>query len=133
LRRDLRLQGLSSDHHAALVLARRIERGEVDVAGVRERFDADLAPHFAIEEEVLLPALREVGEATLAERTSHDHDTLRAHLAAAEAGALAGLASFGRVLAEHVRFEEQEVFPACESRLAPAILAEVARRAPKQR
>src|SRR5690606_13719040 len=65
MKRDERLRDLSDDHHSALVLARRarnagayahsVKQGEVWGA-VASAFAQDLAPHFAIEEQLLLPA-----------------------------------------------------------------------------
>jgi hemerythrin-like domain-containing protein len=118
MKRDARLQGLSSEHHQGLVLARRAANGELDAAAVRRRFDAELAPHFQVEEEALLPALEEVGEAALAARTRREHAELRGHLAAGERGETGRLAEFGALLERHIRFEERELFPAAEARLA---------------
>ncbi len=140
MKRDLRLQGLTSDHHHALVLARRLQEaaasGALDVelsAEVRRRYDDDLGPHFAIEEEELLPALAMAGRTDLVERTLREHGALRDHLAAAESGARSRLAEFGTLLEAHVRFEERDLFTACEDLVGPEVLARVARRAPKAR
>jgi len=138
MKRDPRLHGLSSEHHHALVLSR--ELGEYIRAGrlteaaerLRERFASELDPHFHVEEELLLPALREAGEAALAQRADDDHAFLRQQVSAAAAGRFDGLAAFAARLVEHVRFEERELFPTCETRLADSVLDEVARRAPKR-
>ncbi len=137
MRRDVRLRGLSSEHHHALVLARallrRVETGTVDTGLVRElraKFDGSLEPHFRVEEELLLPVLRGLGHAALVHRIERDHADLRSCLAAAERGELAEVAAFAERLAEHVRFEERELFPRCEEELPDAVLDEVARRAP---
>jgi iron-sulfur cluster repair protein YtfE (RIC family) len=116
VKRDPRLHGLSSDHHHALVLARRVAAGSVTADELRARFAEELEPHFVIEERVLLPALREVGAEELADRTLADHAAIRAAVAS---GALAEVAD--RVTA-HVRFEERELFPACEERLPASAL-----------
>ena len=139
MKRDPRLHGLSSDHHDALVLARRLERaaaaGEVNhalVADLRGRFEAGLAPHFAVEEATLLPALRRAGLDALAARTEGEHAALRAHLEGAERGDLAAVGAFAALLAGHVHFEERELFPACEAHLDPGALDEVERLAPRK-
>lgn len=138
MKRDLRLHGLSNEHHHALRLAKRLSdasRGgradEASVRAVRDRFDAELAPHFAAEEEVLLPALMAVGEEGAARRTLEEHAALRAHLAAAEAGERSRLADFAALLGEHVRFEERELFDLCERRLPSEVLDRLAARSPK--
>lgn len=139
MRRDRRLSGLSSEHHQALVLARRLAllaaggaaRAE-DARAVAERFAREIEPHFRVEEEVLLPALRRAGARSLVETVECDHCFLRDQAAAAAAGRRDGLADFAARLTAHVRFEERELFPACEARLPSAVLDEVWRRAPKR-
>jgi hemerythrin-like domain-containing protein len=134
VKRDRRLRGLSSEHHHALTLARTIatllrEERQVDAArDLVRRFDEELEPHFRIEEEVLLPALRRKGEVALVERTEEDHGFLRAVASSARQRQLDGLAAFAQRLTDHVRFEERELFPRCEERLESAVLDEVARR-----
>ena len=96
-------------------------------------FDSEMEPHFRVEEEVLLPALLVVGEVELVARTEQDHAWLRAQLAAARAGDGAAARAFGERLEAHVRFEERELFPACEALLPSQVLDEVGRRAPKNR
>jgi hemerythrin-like domain-containing protein len=138
MKRDVRLHGLTSDHHHALVLARRLReaaaRGGLDLillADVRRRYIEELGPHFALEEEELLPALEQVGRTDLVARTLRDHEALRNHLAAAESGDLSRLSEFGALLEAHVRFEERDLFTACEALVGPEVLTRVALRAPK--
>jgi hemerythrin-like domain-containing protein len=137
VKRDPRLHGLTSEHHAGLVLARRVRRaceeGRGDAAAVRRRFDAELEPHFRVEEDLLLPALAEAGEHLLARRTLEDHAALRAHLAAAEAGDPARLGAFAALLEVHIRFEERELFPAAERALRAEQLERVQALAPHPR
>lgn len=135
MHRHPHLHGLSSDHHDALVLARELERAaehwtRADGEALAARFARELEPHFAIEESVLLPALRALGRSALVERVLADHARLRADIAAAATGDAFALRSFAAKLTEHVRFEERELFPACERELALEVLEEVARRSP---
>ena len=133
MKRDPRLQGLSSDHHQGLVLARRITQERIDAAEVRQRFDAELAPHFRAEEELMLPALEAAGETDLARRTWGDHAAMREHLAAAERGESGRLAAFAALLEEHIRFEERELFPAAETRVPASVLDRIHERKPHAR
>jgi len=140
MKRDPRVRGLSSEHHHALTLARSLERqvragGDLGGAAgeLARRFDAELEPHFRVEEEVLLPALRQAGAVALVERTEADHRALRALAAATRAGRTDGLLSFADQLTDHVRFEERELFPFCEATLDAAVLDAVALRAPPPR
>jgi hemerythrin-like domain-containing protein len=137
MKRDPRLQGLSSDHHQALVLARRIRRrataGTLDAElarGAVRQFQSDVEPHFVVEEEVLLPALAEVGEDGLVQRTIEDHTAMKALMEAVAEGDLDPLTTFADRLVAHVRFEERILFPACEKKLSDSVLEEAARRAP---
>ncbi len=127
MKRDRRLHGLSSEHHEALVLARAMlrnaphwtpERGRE----VQRRFAEELEPHFQVEELVLLPALDATGARELVARTRADHAFLRETLAAVAEGDPGAARAFGACLQDHVRFEERELFPACESALAPEVL-----------
>ena len=79
----------------------------------------------------MLPALALVGRTDLVARTLREHGALRDHLAAAESGARSRLAEFGTLLEAHVRFEERDLFTACEALVGPEVLARVAHRAPK--
>jgi iron-sulfur cluster repair protein YtfE (RIC family) len=141
MRRDPRLHGLSSDHHQGLLLARRHGRACVEgwpaaeaAALLREAFAADLAPHFAAEEEVLLPALAAAGEGALAERALAEHAAMRDLLG--RAGGPDGvepLRAFATALEAHIRFEERELFPAAERSLPIEALDRIGARTPHPR
>ena len=129
MKRDARLWRLSGEHHHALVLARELSRHVAShaadapvVRDLRGPFDRELEPHFRVEETILLPALRALGDHALAARIEADHSALRAHLAAAERGDAGQLGLFAERLVEHVRFEERELFPRCEALLPDAVL-----------
>lgn len=131
MKRANALADLSREHHTALVWALRATRA----AGVDHRaavevmsalvaiFERELEPHFKVEEAGLLPALQAAGEVALVERTLAEHRQLRATMRRIVAGDAAALAVFGKALQAHVRFEERELFPLAEQRLAPARLA----------
>lgn len=139
MRRDPKLRDLSSDHHQGLVLARQIGRafeGGVATAQlveeVQSRYEVELLPHFEIEETFLLPALASAGFNELVQRTLSDHEALRSDLDAARQGHLDRLRMFGERLRTHIRFEEHELFPACEEHLAPEVLEATAARTRRQ-
>ena len=134
MKRDPNLQPLSRDHHHALVLARRASRTAADGSddevasmwlSIAKAFDSDLGPHFEVEERYLLPPLDVAGEEPLTRRTRSEHRTLRA-LLDQEGDAREQLRQFGQLLREHVRFEENELFPKAEQVLSPAELAATA-------
>jgi hemerythrin-like domain-containing protein len=132
--RDPRLRALSSEHHRALVLARRSARAAVsETEGaaaaawkqVEAAFAAELAAHFEVEERVLLPALRDAGEVDLVEKTLADHAAIRACIAD-RGDVRLRLERFAGLLGEHVRFEERTLFEVAQARLAPEVLEELA-------
>lgn len=137
MKRSPQLEPLSDDHHNALVLARRCRHAAESAASeasvaelwheLRRRFAAELEPHFAVEERLLLPALTDAGESALAERTRGEHARLRALVASAPAAERA--AAFGKLLHDHVRFEERTLFPRAEAVLPAPLLEAVGRAA----
>lgn len=136
MQRDVRLRGLSSDHHRALVLVRTI-RTALDAHGdmrclarmIAEEFELKLNPHFLIEEEYLLPHLADTAH-ELFERTLSEHRELRSLAAHLRDGTENACKEFAEGLERHVRFEERELFPACEQIVPQPVLEEVARAVP---
>jgi hemerythrin-like domain-containing protein len=132
MKRHPSLQPLSDDHHAALVLARRLRRLALETAPsdveslageVRETFGAELEPHFRVEEEWLFPALAQRGAPELVERAEEDHVRLRSLVGGAWKPGTAR--EIGVLLEKHVRFEERVLFPKAESLLSEEGLAAV--------
>lgn len=125
MKRDPRLVELSRDHYRALLLAATIRKAAdaAALAALRDTalrtFRADLAPHFVIEEELLLAPLERLGQGTHphVRREYDDHAALRAGTDALARGAELDLAAWGQRLHDHVRFEERVFFPWCEERL----------------
>ena len=132
MKRGPQLRGLSSDHHSGLVLAARARRAsdadertaQAEWQRIVERFHAGLEPHFRIEEQALLPALEAAGEIALVERTLHEHARLRDLVQEPTAK---HLSTFADQLRDHIRFEEQVLFPRAETRLDAEALARIAR------
>jgi hemerythrin-like domain-containing protein len=132
MKRDERLQPLSRDHHQGLVVALRIkkaaEAGDIDqqmVASTREKFQREIEPHFSQEENWLLPALEEVGESDFVARIQREHRELRTLLDDAERDS-EKLEAFGKLLNEHIRFEEREVFERAQDVLSEETLDRLA-------
>jgi hypothetical protein len=85
--------------------------------------------HFRIEEEVLLPGWAFLGtvDPSAAARLADEHLEIRAAaLAVAEWPELDRVRKLGQRLAEHVRFEERELFALIESDLGPTKLERLA-------
>jgi len=135
LKRRPQLQGLSEDHHNALVVAlrcRRVAEGRIDSSpddvwpGVLEFFALQIGPHFEIEERLLMPALTVLGESAMVERLTEEHERLRAFAAMSRITS-AELGAFGALLEEHIRYEERQVFEQTQDRLAKETLDAIAR------
>jgi hypothetical protein len=129
MKRSAALIPLSRDHHVALELALRLKRADGDVgevAGLYQRFlEGRGGAHFATEEAVLPSAI--AGDPDwdrMCERMRDEHQRMRA---AAIAGA-EDARRLGELLADHVRFEERELFVHLERALPEAALAAVGER-----
>jgi hemerythrin-like domain-containing protein len=134
VKRDPRLRGLSSDHHHALRLARRVLEitGDAEEPAItalwrdaRHAYTLELDRHFAVEERTLLPAMRAAGHGDLVDRTLDDHRRMRAMLDAAVPDVDA-LRKFGTLLRDHVRFEEGQLFETAQTALSDEALDTVA-------
>lgn len=126
MQRDARLAVLSREHHHALVMALRIQRelpGSSDAEARKLYTDllqfwaAAIQPHHLVEADAFLERIAHRGDAGLqrAGRLQRDHRELDGLVDAARAAMTAderraALSSFGQVLREHVRWEEQDLF-----------------------
>jgi hemerythrin-like domain-containing protein len=131
MKRHPALAPLSRDHHHALVLAQRLRRaGEQDAADAAAAFLGhwmeDERLHFRLEEEVLLPAYAAYGDPDhpAVVRTLLDHVRIRRDVDRLADGADPELLhELGGRLADHVRLEENELFPLVERTLPEPALA----------
>jgi iron-sulfur cluster repair protein YtfE (RIC family) len=132
MKRHPALAPLSRNHHHALVLARRLRRaGEHDAAGVAQAFLEHWAEeerlHFRLEEEILLPAFAAYADPDhpAVIRTLLDHVRIRSDVDRVAAGAsLELLHELGVRLADHVKLEEDKLFPLVERTMPePALVA----------
>jgi hypothetical protein len=133
MKRDPSLALLSRDHHQALFVAQRLRRARADTAGealegLRDYWDRHGRSHFRAEEEILFPAYAAYADpyAPMIAKLLCDHVAIRHQaqaLFADTAPDLAALHELGRLLTEHVRSEERELFPLIEATLPPRELA----------
>lgn len=132
-KRDPSLIPLSHDHHHALVRVFEIRRAIAagadlapEIARTRDSYEAELRPHFAAEEETLVPALREASALPEPEIAGlvEDHRRLEEMVAALTRGG-GDLGAFADLLERHVRSEERRIFPAYQEHVAPGRRAEV--------
>ncbi|HEY0825593.1 MAG TPA: hemerythrin domain-containing protein [Ramlibacter sp.] len=122
MKRATELMPLSREHHEALVLARRAcEPQRADPAALREqvlrRWGEQFEPHFAAEEQVLLPALDAAGALAEAGAAREDHAHLRALVQGLREGTPGCLGAWGEAMRAHVQWEERHLFPLAEQLL----------------
>lgn len=127
MKRDKNLRNLSSDHHHALTLIRKINHAIRDgdniavlIKQVKEVFVKELSLHFDLEEKSIIPELEKIGQHRLVKRTLDDHLKLRQLVDKLDEPG--NLLKFSKILKEHVKFEEQELFEACQNKLEPEVM-----------
>jgi hypothetical protein len=137
IKRSRQLKPLSSEHHQALLVAFQLKKGLAghgDSAGapkdlpgllsLARRFeDSTFATHIRAEEELLVQHLGPDDT----RRLQGEHRELTRLLVAAREGPSAdvrhALVTFAQLLERHVRWEERELFPACEAEMGEEALA----------
>ena len=139
MKRSRELRPLSSEHHQALLIAFQLKKG---LAGHSESAGApkDLPG--------LLALARRFEDSVFIAHTKAEEELLARHLAASDVKRLKfehaemlrlldtarsarandmrqALSAFANLLERHVRWEEQQVFPGCESELEEDVLARI--------
>ncbi len=128
--RDPSLIPLSRQHQHALALCVQLERalraGAVDLGSwlpeVHQQYANEVQFHFVAEEQVLFPAARRFPElVALVEELCGDHDRLRGYFSLAEQKTMneGQLQAFAKLLSEHIRKEERQLFEALQKRMEP--------------
>jgi hemerythrin-like domain-containing protein len=121
VKRHPALVPLSRDHHHVLVIAQQLRRATTETTG--ELIGVFLAAwesekqHFRLEEELLLPAYAAFGDPAdpIVMRMLQDHMVIRRDAErVANEPSVELLHDLGRRLADHVQFEERELFPLIE-------------------
>ena len=136
MRRTAALQGLSRDHHLALVVAQKLERATVDTAPMaRQAFlsywSSEGRHHLRCEDEVLLPASARHIDARdePVVRVLVEHVELRRRAADLESNTdppLHQIRALGELLRGHVRYEERVLFRLIEQAVPAPELAMLA-------
>jgi hypothetical protein len=132
MKRHPALEPFSRDHNDGLILARRLslaaQEGEESRAATADLFTEswkrEMKDHFD-EEERLLKALASEG---LYARLVREHREIEDHADALEAGDLTPyrLESLARVLHDHIRWEERQLFVEIEASATPEQLENLA-------
>jgi len=134
--RDRNLVLLSRQHHNALALCVRLERGlrarKFDPAPwqreIEQHFDQELRFHFDAEETILFPRVQALSALQpLARELLREHGQLRAYAARARAQELEApeLRSFAELLSGHARKEEAALFEQMQKLMPAEELAQI--------
>jgi iron-sulfur cluster repair protein YtfE (RIC family) len=140
-RRHESLIPLSREHHYGLLVCLRIHRGlenhKADLVWLSERaekvirfFESDLKTHFAVEEEIVFPAMSGIEEAdSVIRELIEEHRDIRRliqRLQLARSPKIAPLLrEFADLLEAHIRKEERVLFPCYERHISPGKAGQV--------
>lgn len=134
MKRHEALQPFSRDHNVGLVLARNLSRADAEDQPGRERLAAEAASywreemedHFAEEERLLAP----LASPESARRLKEEHAAIAETLARVGARAdTAAMRTLGRLLDDHIRWEERQFFVEIEQSATPQQLDDLAKAA----
>ena len=122
------MEGLKTEHKMAMGVIEALEKTRDDAmmkrTGLMATLKHALSKHAFQEENVIYPALREATQNSDAEELAHDHLEIKQYLydldrmPKNDPNWLATLRRLKEVVAEHVREEEDEIFPAFRQRLS---------------
>jgi len=139
LKRIAALRHLSIDHHHGLALARRAKlaarttQNEAELQAIWSELDTHvqviLKPHFDIEETILANALGALNDPQinrLIERLFQEHAEILDLLSTHHPRSVRHLNQAGELLAQHIRFEERELFEIAQKRLDSQVLEAIA-------
>jgi len=137
MKRATELGNLSREHHESLKLAKRCldtlaggDQAAIEALcrEIAEDFGRTWERHFRNEEAGIFSVtkrmegpIRELGEQLVDE-----HRRMREMAERMKAGDCSGLEAFGRLLRDHTRLEERQLFPLIEARFTPEQLARIA-------
>lgn len=129
MKRSTHLKTLSFEHHDGLVMARKIEltfkdtdKPEEMITYIKEIYPGALDHHFLQEEESLLPALRKFKEAEImvfqVQKEHRKFLSLYEAVCKQDEHVFTHIQEFGKLLHDHIRFEERVFFPLAEKLLS---------------
>jgi len=135
MKRHPSLKKLSSDHHHGLVYSKELilakGKARTDAEVIFETFshffNGELRDHFAEEENYLIPYFK---KNPLIERMQTEHKNMKTAFEVLKKGIdlSEGLSALGKMLYDHIRFEEKELFPMIEKTLSASALDEIGKK-----
>ena len=137
LKRHHALQPLSREHFNGLVQARRLVRAADEDPGERRRrvsdflgaWSGEISPHFADEERILAPLVSPEEAARLVKEHTLIRAAVRELAARADDPEPDLMRLLGRILHDHIRWEERSLFPEIEAAASEQQMQRVADRA----
>lgn len=129
VKRDSRLYRLSHDHHTGLVFAWRLKQGVANEASemqmhayIQYFWENDLRRHFHDEENILLPHLSDSDPMKI--KTLQEHKSIRelVHLIGKGQDRTECIQQLSKMVHDHIRFEERQLFPYLEKALSSSQL-----------
>jgi hemerythrin-like domain-containing protein len=142
MKRDVSLQPLSRQHHDALMACLMIEKGvkkrtdlKVLQDFTRQVWEKDINRHFILEEDYLVPSLRQKKfPEYIIQSLLRDHELLRVLSQRILNGGASyqGFLAFSTLLEQHVRFEERLVFEKAQELIPEQELRNVSAHFPAQ-
>jgi len=143
LKRHPALVRLSRDHYFGLLLAQQMKEGAAPYKGyptdlegkiryLFSEYEEKLKPHFADEENILFPAARKCspGLAALADELVREHRQLFKMIndVPASPDKKEALNEIGKLLEQHIRKEERQLFEMMQQELGAGELSELERK-----
>lgn len=133
MKRASELRSLSNDHHRALVIAKRAKNANSESGKttadiwqeIENYYSTELENHFRIEETYIASHLEALGETELVERLYKEHQEIRSYFGPESTRSATDLTDFGKLLEQHVRFEERELFGVAQELLSSDALASI--------
>jgi len=135
MKRHLSFVSLSHEHHDGLLLATRLQQGtnallrlwshdlHWQAEYIVKYFDEHLDQHFSIEEQIIFPVANQflVEHSGIVQKLIDQHNEMRSMVELfrhpIKTKLQNTLPQFGKLLEEHIRIEERELFPLCEEYL----------------
>jgi hemerythrin-like domain-containing protein len=140
MKRHKSLAVLSSDHHKGLNMAKLLKTAiglpSAEINNIykkfKEFFETELAEHFSEEETFLVPPL---SNNDLIKRMCEEHKAMKEMFNKLSTSEHIGnsLAELGKLLENHIRFEERELFGMIENTLTEAELLEISNKVNSRR
>jgi len=138
LSRSPQLIPLSHEHYDGLLFVWRIRQGirrEASIptmnAYIRWFWNNHLQSHFENEEKVLAPHLP--ADDQLIRKTIEEHKAIRELIPGDQDLPLAKISLLARLMHDHIRYEERDLFPHIEKKLSPAELNDIASKLKQER